>query len=100
MIQEEMAKNQAFRHPSEYDTFKKAKDEKLKQHTEKFKGLREPESEYGTIKLEEFRQQDQVDFAREKQKTIAETKAKRAFEAAIIQEACDYIQGNSNRLKN
>lgn len=58
MIQEEMAKNQAFRHPNEYDTFKKGKDEKLKQHSEPYKGLRVPESEYGTVKLEEFMQSD------------------------------------------
>jgi hypothetical protein len=62
--------------------------------------MRVPESEFGTIKLEEFRQTDQADFAREKQKTIQQTRAKKAFEAAIIQEACNYIQGNSNRLKN
>ena len=100
MIQEEMAKNQAFRHPSEYDVFNKQKDEKLKQQQEKFKGMRVPESEFGTIKLEEFRQTDQAEFARERQKQIAQNRAKKAFEAAIIQEACNYIQGNSNRLKN
>ena len=95
-----MAKNQAFRHPSEYDVFNKQKDEKLKQQQEKFKGMRVPESEFGTIKLEEFRQTDQAEFARERQKQIAQNRAKKAFEAAIIQEACNYIQGNSNRLKN
>ena len=80
MIKEEFSKNQQFRYPAEYDVYNKEQDDKLKIFSDGTQGLKKVDSAYGSVKLENFKQDDKGTLAGEKRKIALEAKAKIAFE--------------------
>jgi len=80
MIKEEFSKNQQFRYPAEYDVYNKEQDDKLKIFSDGIIGLKKIDSAYGSVKLENFKQDDKGTLAGEKRKIALEAKAKIAFE--------------------
>ena len=100
MIREEFANNQAFRYPAEYDTFRLAQDQKLKLLSDGEKGLKVVSDDFGTTKLNEFKEKDKVTRGMEQRSKQAAAKAKRAFEQDVVKEASNYIMSASNRLKH
>lgn len=97
MIKEEFGKNQAFRYPAEYDVLSKKEDEKLKNFNDGAKQSQEA-SEYGSVKLEGFKNHDKGVLAASKRKQALEQRAKLAFEKDLVQLAQSYVVKASNRL--
>lgn len=60
--------------------YNKEQDDKLKIFSDGSKGLKKVDSAYGSVKLENFKQDDKGTLAGEKRKIALEVKAKIAFE--------------------
>lgn len=90
MVAHEFQKNQTFRYPEEYDKYDKEEDIKLKNYPleESEKGFKKKDdNDYGQVKLETFKTNDQGTQAMERRAKANEQRARVSFERDLIEKA-------------